>query len=307
MSLRKSQPKLAYQALPDGIKGTVKAAINSLLNRAGFEISSTLKQRIENGRLRGLQVSGHWQREKYTQGLELDDQRALQFLREICIPYQTQYNSFAPAANGDERQYFLNNGWFESVDAEILYSVLRHFQPDHVLEVGSGFSTRVMRRAINDGKLSTRITSIDPLPNTDVQPYADKYLKARVEDIEVEEILRLLSPGDILFIDSSHTIQTGGDVPYLFLEVLPRLQAGVLVHIHDIFFPFDYPSDWVMDGWGWNEQYLVHAFLAGNKTFEILWPARYLWERQRAAIVEFIPSAAALTRQPSSLWLRKVA
>jgi len=132
-------------------------------------------------------------------------------------------------------------------------------------------------------------------------------LKARVEDIEVEEILRLLSPGDILFIDSSHTIQTGGDVPYLFLEVLPRLQAGVLVHIHDIFFPFDYPSDWVMDGWGWNEQYLVHAFLAGNKAFEILWPARYLWERQRAAIVELIPSAAALNRQPSSLWLRKVA
>jgi predicted O-methyltransferase YrrM len=185
--------------------------------------------------------------------------------------------------------------------------VLRRFQPGNVVEVGSGFSTRVMRRAIKDGNLATRITSIDPHPNTNVQPYADEYIKAPVEDVEIARILKLLSAGDILFIDSSHTVKTGGDVPYLFLEVLPRLKPGVLIHIHDVFLPFDYPEQWVLNDWGWTEQYLVHAFLAYNRTFEILWPARYMWQHHQETIIEIIPSAAVAGSCPTSLWLKKLA
>ena len=99
--------------------------------------------------------------------------------------------------------------------------------------------------------------------------------------LKLSKILDLLSAGDILFIDSSHTVTTGGDVPYLFLEILPRLNPGVLIHIHDIFLPFDYPEQWVLEDWGWTEQYLVHAFLSYNQTFEILWPASYVWEHHR--------------------------
>jgi len=300
-----SPSKLPYQALPDGFRRTVKAAINSLLSRAGLEISSTLRKQIESGRLSQLQAGGHWKQEKYDQGLELDDQRALLFLKETCAPYQSEYRTFAAAANGDESEYFLSNGWFESVDAEILYSVLRCLQSAHVIEVGSGFSTRVMRRAIHDGKLATKITSIDPHPNTSVSPYADEYIKTPVEDVALERIIDLLNAGDILFIDSSHTVKTGGDVPYLFLEILPRLKPGVLIHIHDIFLPFDYPEEWVLEDWGWTEQYLVHAFLSFNRAFEILWPASYMWERHRQEILDLIPGALPSAR-PSSLWLKRL-
>ncbi|MFN2494154.1 MAG: class I SAM-dependent methyltransferase [Pyrinomonadaceae bacterium] len=298
--------KLPYQALPDRFRGNVKAVLNRVLQPAGLEIGTTLEKRIEDERLRKLQASGHWEEQKYTQGLALDDEKALQFLNETCGPYQSEYRTFATTPNGDESQYFLENGWFGTVDAEILYSVLRRFQPTNIVEVGSGFSTRVMRRAINDGKLATRITSIDPHPNTSVAPYADEYIEAPVEDVEVGQIVNLLNTGDVLFIDSSHTVATGGDVPYLFLEVLPRLQAGVLIHIHDIFIPFDYPAEWVTDGWGWNEQYLAQAFLACNQSFDILWPSRYMWEYHHEAIIELIPSASVVGRCPSSFWLKRL-
>ena len=296
--------KLAYQAVPDSIRGSVKSALNAVLKPVGLEIGSTLKSRIEDGRLRKLQSRGHWEGAKYNQGLALDDEKALRFLRETCLPYQSEYRMFALNPNGDDSQFFLENGWFESVDAEVLYSVLRRFQPKNIVEVGSGFSTRVMRRAINDGKLSTKITSVDPHPNTSVQPYSDCYIEAPVEDVDTSQLLNLLHSDDILFIDSSHTVTTGGDVPYLFLEVLPRLPVDVLIHIHDIFIPFDYPVEWAMNGWQWNEQYLVHAFLAYNHSFEILWPARYMWGRHQADIEQIIPAGSKST--PSSLWLRKI-
>ena len=297
--------KLPYQAVPDGLRGNVKSALNTLLRPAGLEISTTLKKRIEAERLRKLQAGGHWGDPKYTAGLALDEKKILGFLNETCVPYQTEYQTFTANSNGDEGQYFLENGWFESVDAEILYCVLRRFQPANVVEVGSGFSTRVMRRAINDGKLATRITSIDPHPNTSVAPYADEYIKSPVEEIEVSRIVNLLRAGDILFIDSSHTVKTGGDVPYLFLEILPRLKPGVFIHIHDVFLPFDYPEEWVLEDWGWTEQYLVHAFLAFNRAFEILWPASYAWQHYRPAVFRVIPNAS-LTARPSSLWIEKL-
>jgi len=297
--------KLPYQAVPDGFRGTLKSTLNAVLRPIGLEIDSTLTKKIEDSRLQKLLSKGHWEEAKYTRGLALDDEKALRFLKETCLPFESEYRTFARSPNGDDTQFFLDNGWFESVDAEVLYSVVRRYQPANVVEVGSGFSTRLIRRASKDGKLTTEITSIDPQPNTNVQPFADEYIRAAVEDVDELQILNLLKAGDILFIDSSHTVKTGGDIPYLFLEILPRLPAGVLIHVHDIFLPFDYPAEWVMDGWGWNEQYLVHAFLAYNKAFEILWPGAYMWDRHRAAIIEMVPSAAAASKPPSSLWLRK--
>jgi predicted O-methyltransferase YrrM len=284
---------------------TIKSGLNAVLRPVGLEIGTTLKKRIEDARLRKLQEREHWVEPRYIQGLALDRQKSLQFLNETCGPYANEYEVFPRTSNGDESQYFLDNGWFESVDAEILYSILRRFQPNNLVEVGSGFSTRLMRRAISDGKLATKITSIDPHPNTSVQPYADEYIKAPVEDMELARIVDLLSAGDVLFIDSSHRVTTGGDVPYLFLEILPRLKPGVLIHVHDIFLPFDYPEQWVLQDWGWTEQYLVHAFLAYNRAFEILWPARYMWEHHRDEIAAVITNASA-TARPSSLWIKKV-
>ncbi len=284
---------------------TIKNGLNAVLRPVGLEVGTTLRKRIEDDRLRKLQDRAHWNHARYTEGLELDEQKALAFLRETCTPFRADYLQLPLNSNGDDTQFFLDNGWFGPLDAEILYSVLRRNDPATVFEVGSGFSTRLMRRAINDGRLRTKIVSIDPTPNTNISPYADEYIKAPVEDIEPEQIVERLNAGDVLFIDSSHIARTGGDVPFLFLEVIPRLKPGVFIHVHDIFIPFDYPSEWVLEGWQWNEQYLVHAFLAFNNSFEILWPGSYMFGRKRDHISELIPSAKAMAKPPSSLWFTR--
>lgn len=299
------QQGLPYQIFSGGLRGSVKTTLNAVLKPMGLEIGTTLKQHIEDTRIRKLQERGHWETTRYTQGIKLDDEKWIDFLEQTCLPYKHQYEQLPLNPNGDESQYFLVNGWFESVDAEMLYSVLRHFNPATVIEVGSGFSTRLMRRAIKEGSLQTKIISIDPHPNTSVQPYSDEYIKSPVEDVEQARILDVLDANDILFIDSSHSVTTGGDIPYLFLEILPRLKPGVLIHIHDIFLPLDYPVQWVINNWGWTEQYLVHAFLCYNNAFEILWPARYMWEFHKQEVTSVIP-VKAVDVTPSSLWLRKL-
>lgn len=297
--------KLPYQHLSEGFRGTVKNALNAMLNTAGLEISSTLTKRIEDERIKKLRDKGHWTEAKYMLGLKLEDEKWAMFIEQICSPYRSEYERFPLSHNGDKTQFFLDNGWFGSIDAEMLYSLMRSLNPAHVIEVGSGFSTRVMRQAIKEGRLQSRIISIDPHPNTSVQPYSDEYIKSPVEDVEQSRIIDVLQANDVLFIDSSHAVTTGGDIPYLFLEILPRLKPGVLIHIHDIFLPLDYPVQWVIDKWGWTEQYLVHAFLCYNNAFEILWPARYMWEFHRERVTSVIP-LKAVDAVPSSLWLRKL-
>src|SRR5438270_13588291 len=102
-----SPQKLPYQVLPDGFRGSVKTALNDVIRRAGLEIGTTLEKRIEDARLRKLQESEHWSEPRYTQGLALDDQKALQFLEETCRPYRSEYQSLPPTPNDDESQYFL--------------------------------------------------------------------------------------------------------------------------------------------------------------------------------------------------------
>src|SRR3569833_141509 len=207
----------------------------------------------------------------------------------------------APGESG----YYLRNDYCGPVDAEVLYSILRRFKPKRVFEIGSGFSSRLMRRAISDGKLDCRLTCVDPYPRVDIQSFADEHVQSIVEELPVDRIVGSLGAGDILFVDSSHIVATAGDVNYLFLEVLPRLPACVLVHVHDIFLPYEYPQSWVIEQrWGWNEQYLVHALLYGNDSLEILWPAWLMWETHRQEIQALIPSSVQ-GAFPTSFWLRK--
>ncbi|MGI8893260.1 MAG: class I SAM-dependent methyltransferase, partial [Bacteroidia bacterium] len=152
----------------------------------------------------------------------------------------------------------------------------------------------------------SRIVCIDPQPRVEILTHADEHFAFYVEDLDAGKILNKIKSGDILFIDSSHVVATGGDVNFLFLEILPQLPAGVFIHIHDIFFPFDYPEEWVInERWGWNEQYLVHAFLMFNDTFEIIWPSHYMWVKHKDKINKsFRP--AVNNYKPSSLWIKKI-
>lgn len=279
----------------------IKLQINELLNPVGLQIRTTLAEEVEKSRIEKLESSGHWEIARYDQGIEFSPETYLKFLRETCPPFRAQFEQF-PKHTSEAGSFYLENGYFQSVDAELLYSIVRSYRPRHVIEIGSGFSTHLISLALAAEQLSTTLTSIDPNPRVPVTSCVTRHIQMKAEESDPEFIINTLESADVLFIDSSHHVVTGGDVPFLFLEILPRLKAGVLVHIHDIFLPFDYPKEWKLQGWNWNEQYLVHAFLAFNNSFRILWPARYMWEYYRNEIMEIIP-ADSLSFPPSSLWL----
>jgi predicted O-methyltransferase YrrM len=283
----------------------VKTAVNHLLRPVRLQVSTTVLEEQESARLRALRASGYWGVPRYDQAIALDHKKFGAFLSEVCAGCRDGYTALAQGPAEAADGFYLRNNWFECVDAEMLYAVVRHFHPKRIIEVGSGFSTRLIRKAIGDGGLSTQLTCIDPQPRVMVQAYADNHIASRVEALSPSSIVEQLGENDILFIDSSHEIVQAGDVPFLFLEVLPRLRTNVLVHVHDIFFPFDYPERVLDQRWNWNEQYLVHAFLAYNPAFELLWPASYMWARWKQEVLEHIP-VVSMGNLPSSLWLKKV-
>ena len=198
-----------------------------------------------------------------------------------------------PSRTAAPGRFHFNNGLFDGTDALVAYCMIRHFQPRLIIEVGSGFSSLVAAEAVAKNEGSALIC-IEPFPLDFLRkgfPGLHSLIEKKVEDLDLEFFSQLGS-GDILFIDSSHTVRIGGDVNYLFLEVLPRLKAGVIVHVHDIFFPFDYRRDWVMDEFRfWAEQYLLQAFLTFNSEFEVLMANAYLghrsYERSQSDFHEF--------------------
>ena len=165
------------------------------------------------------------------------------------------------------------NGWLPALDSIALYSLLALHNPRRYLEVGSGNSTKFARRAISDHHLQTSITSIDPSPRAEIDSICDRVIRQPVEHV-VLDTFDVLQPGDILFIDSSHRTFMNSDVTMLFLDVLPRLPAGVLVQVHDVTLPSDYPPQWT--GRHYSEQYLLAAYLLGRgDALEIVLPCAF--------------------------------
>jgi methyltransferase family protein len=159
-----------------------------------------------------------------------------------------------------------DNDFFSGFDAAVYYSLIRHLQPQRVIEIGGGYSTQLAAHAVaRNGK--GRLTCVEPYPEARLTEANVEVIQKRVEEMDVD-FFACLEAGDILFIDSSHAVKFGSDVCYEFLELLPRLKPGVWIHVHDIFFPHDYPAEWLLDRrLALNEQYLLEAFLAFNKNF----------------------------------------
>lgn len=153
---------------------------------------------------------------------------------------------------------YWGNGFFPGLDAVSLHGMLCIHEPRIFCEIGSGHSTRFARHAIQRRSLSTRIMSIDPHPRADIDRICDSVVRRPVEDVD-PEYFDVLESGDVLFIDSSHRSFTNSDVTTFYLDILPRLKSGVLIHIHDVFLPYDYPPDW-SDRF-YNEQYLLACVL----------------------------------------------
>jgi len=163
------------------------------------------------------------------------------------------------------------NDYFNGLDAAVFYSLIRHLRPRHVIEIGSGYSTRFAHKALTRNADGGRLTCIEPHPEERLNGLrlSVEVIQKRVEEIDVD-FFSCLEANDILFIDSSHTVKFGSDVCYEFLEVLPTLRPGVWVHVHDIFFPHDYPAEWLLKRrLALNEQYLLEAFLSFNREFQV--------------------------------------
>ncbi|MGC1679729.1 MAG: class I SAM-dependent methyltransferase, partial [Candidatus Binataceae bacterium] len=152
------------------------------------------------------------------------------------------------------------------------------------------------------------ITAIEPEPSFDLRALPNiRLVQMQVEHVPLEEFDKL-EANDILFIDSSHTIRTGGDVVWEYLEIIPRLRAGVMVHCHDIFLPAEYPRAFVTGACTfWDEQYLFHAFLLFNRQFEVMWAGHYLHLNHREMLGNAFNSYRKCPTPPSSFWLRRVA
>ena len=212
---------------------------------------------------------------------------------------------FPTKPTGEPGRFYLNNHLFEDIDALVAYCMVRHFKPRLIIEVGSGFSSLLLGEAATRNKHSA-LVCIEPFPREFLRegfPGLQSLMEKQIQDIDLDFFSQLQS-GDILFIDSSHTIKIGGDVNYLFLEVLPRLKPGVIVHVHDIFLPFDYRRDWVMKEFRfWTEQYLLQAFLICNSEFEVLMANGYLNHYHRAHLKATFPSLSSWGG--GSFWMRR--
>jgi predicted O-methyltransferase YrrM len=197
-----------------------------------------------------------------------------------------------------------NQDWFPRLDGAAAYVLVRDRKPRRIVEVGSGHSTRFVARAVYDGELDAEITAIDPQPRAAIEGLGAKILRRTVQDAGTEPF-EDLEAGDILFIDSSHILMPGTDVDYLFNHVLPVLPPGVLVHVHDIFLPDDYPAEW---SWrAYNVQLGVAALLQGGG-YRIVWASQYAASRMADAVDA--SAAGTLPLLPgafeSSLWLEKL-
>jgi hypothetical protein len=212
---------------------------------------------------------------------------------------------FASEVPADPTEYWAGNDQFPPLDAWVLSAMLRHYKPARMIEVGSGYSSLVTAH-INRTELAGGcwFTCIEPYPRQFLLDGIDGISELRVELVQDTplRIFETLTDHDIVFVDTSHTVKTGGDVTWIFNEIIPRLQPGVIVHVHDCFLPGDYPEEWVMEGRGWNETYLVRAFLSYNDTFHILWSTQYMLQRHPGAIARAFPRAQVEPNAGASLW-----
>jgi predicted O-methyltransferase YrrM len=240
--------------------------------------------------------------------IDLREEAQLTLLKDFSRYYADLPFSDKP---GEATRYYYQNIWFSYGEAIILYSVMRHSEPRRVIEIGSGFSSAAMLD-VNDRFLrdTVHFTFIDPHPDrllgllTPRDKEKHVILHKQVQDVPLETFERL-SANDILFIDSSHVVKIGSAVNHIMFNILPRLRPGVIVHFHDIFWPFEYPREWFSEGRAWNEAYFLRAFLQYNKAFEITYFNSFMAEHHVDLLRKRMPLC---TKEPgSSLWLRKIA
>lgn len=240
----------------------------------------------------------------YADSAVFDDAAMLAFLDEL----QPFADEFAPPREGsgdDPQGFFWGNPAFSFSDAMSYWAVLRRVQPSTVVEVGSGFSTLIAKAALerNGGG---RLICVEPFPKAWLSRLGVELVAQPVQALDVDFFAARLADGDVLFIDSTHTVKTGSDCLHLYLRILPRLRRHLFLHAHDIFLPAGYPKQWVAEkDLHWTEQYLLLALLEGNRDFRVLFGSNYHLLRHRARLERFMGGKAAAGG--GSFWFERVA
>jgi len=250
------------------------------------------------------QLPDHIWDKQWSQGIEWNESAGLELLEQLAR-YSGEYNYLVDSGQFD----IVKQNMFKHHDSPLYYAIIRYFKPARLIEVGAGHSTQIASLACLKNGFG-EITAIEPYP----QEFLKNGLIPRlyliqkpVQEISID-VFRQLNANDILFIDSSHVCKVGSHVNYLFLEVLPQLKKGVLIQLHDIFLPLEFPKRWIKElHLFWNEQYMLHAFLIGNRDFEVLIGNNYMatnHPKQIARIFdEYIKYGQGLGG--GSFWLRK--
>jgi predicted O-methyltransferase YrrM len=234
-------------------------------------------------------------------GIDLRLERQLDALESTLRPFLTEWEPPLTSTSG----FHLHNPFYAPLDSHLLYALIRSRKPRRILELGSGFSSLVIRDAarINAGEGNPiEHTIADPHPSYLVEDF--EVIRARAEDLPGDTFGKL-EAGDFLFLDTTHVVRIGGDVTRLILQVLPALKPGTLVHFHDIFRPFEYPRE-LFERFNkhWQEHYLLEAFLAYNETFEVIAANHALARLHRDQITKLIPSLRP-GMHPSAFWVQK--
>jgi predicted O-methyltransferase YrrM len=208
-------------------------------------------------------------------------------------------------------EYYFQNKTYLTGDAEYLYNIIRLKKPARIIEIGSGFSTLMAKKALDTNKSLTpgytcKHICIEPYEMPWLEQTGVEVIRKRVEEIPIS-FFQQLEENDILFIDSSHIIRPQGDVLYEYLEILPSLNSGVIIHVHDIFSPKDYLNDWIHSHILWNEQYLLEAYLSGSKDVKIIGSLNYLFHNHSKEFIATCPILARDTaREPGAFWMQKL-
>lgn len=239
-------------------------------------------------------------------GLELHETEQLKLLNDFIAYYRQM--PFQPEKIEGLRYYFENPAYSYS-DAILLHCMMRFLKPKRLIEVGSGYSSCIMldtNELFFNGSIAT--TFIEPYPELfmslmkDIDRNKISIIPSRLQDVDLS-VFEALEANDILFIDSTHVSKINSDVNYIFFEILPGLSSGVYVHFHDIFFPFEYPKEWVCEGRAWNEAYLLRAFLQYNTTFRVVLMNTFMEHFHAPFFQQNMP--LCLKNTGGSIWIRK--
>ncbi len=311
----------------------IKHTVNGLLRRVGYQIrrvslddsAQPQQSGISHALLREPKVPhGHYyspypdlhkiesrkavifDRDRIVLDINLNEDHQLELLDGI---FEIAKDVDIPEQQTEQRRYYSANNWYAELDGLVLHFMIRTLRPKRILEVGSGFSSAMTldtnERFFNN---SIECTFIEPYPEDRLNGLLRKTDNSRVivENIETVDvgIFDTLQAGDFLMIDSSHVSKCDSDVNHIFFEILPRLKSGVHIHFHDIFFPFEYPSDWIFEMLSWTECYLLRAFLMNNNDYKI----NFFWHmmlHKHGALIRERLKGYLRNEGGSNIWLQK--